>query len=199
LKDSFASGDVRGYKEGNHQPPTSRMPKNRKIHDWSKRLVQQLNSAGIRATDVTCSRSKNGFYSAYFGVPGLGEVRVSDHPLVRNISTADISISSPASYIDLAKAFVFKHNQATGSNLTVIDRHPYIMDTTAGAELIAAIEADRIAREAAREALIKYEGRRSEWWSEQIAASGLKGTPKEIKFQLKSRGVRYPGDVENDE
>jgi hypothetical protein len=175
------------------------MPKNRKIHDWTKRLVQQLNRAGVRVSEPSFSRSKKGYYSAYFGVPGMGEVRVSDHPLVPELSTANISISGAPSYIDLAKAFIFKHNQITGGDLTVIDQPPYIIGASAGAELLAAIEADRLARAAAREALAKNELRRREWWDGQIAASGLAGTPKEIKFQLKSRGLRYPGDMENKE
>jgi hypothetical protein len=56
-------------------------------------------------------------------------------------------------------------------------------------------------RAAARAELVEYEARRREWWAEQIAISGLAGTPKEIKFQLKSRGVRYPGDgrMKNDQ
>lgn len=175
------------------------MPKNRKIHEWTKRLVYQLNRAGIRASDASLSRSKKGYYSAYFGVPGMGEVRVSDHPIVRELSTADISISGPPSYIDLAKAFIFKHNEITGGDLTVLDQPPYIIGAAAGSDLLAAIEAEKAARAAAREALVEYEARRREWWAGQIAASDLEGTPKEIKFQLKSRGVRYPGDRENEE
>jgi hypothetical protein len=175
------------------------MPKNRKIHDWTKRLVQQLNKAGIRASEPSFSRSRKGYYSAYFGVPGLGEVRVSDHPIVHSLSTADLSISSPPSYIDLAKAFIFKHNQVTGGDLTVIDQAPYIIGAADGAELLAAIEADRLARAAVREALAAEVARRRAWWEGQIAASGLPGTPKEIKYQLKSRGVRYPGNMENEE
>lgn len=171
------------------------MPKNRNIHEWTKRLVHQLNRAGIRATEASLSRSRNGYYSAYFGVPGMGEVRVSDHRIVRQLSTADISISGPASYIDLAKAFIFKHNQITGGDLTVLDQPPYIIGAADGADLLAAIEAERMARAE----LVEYEARRREWWAEQIAISGLAGTPKEIKFQLKSRGVRYPGDRENEE
>lgn len=172
------------------------MPKNRKIHEWTKRLVHQLNRAGIRATEASLSRSRNGYYSAYFGVPGMGEVRVSDHRIVRQLSTADISISGPASYIDRAKAFIFKHNQITGGDLTVLDQPPYIIGASAGADLLAAIEAGRMARAAERAELMEYEARRREWWAGQIATSGLAGTPKEIKYQLKSRGVRYLGDRE---
>lgn len=175
------------------------MPRNRKIHDWTKRLVQHLNKAGIRASQPSFSRSRNGFYSAYFGVPGMGEVRVSDHPIVRELSTADISISSPASYIDLAKAFIFKHNEITGGDLTVLDQPPHIIGAASGAELLAVIEAQSAARVAEREEQERNVARRREWWAVQIAMSGLEGTPKEIKFQLKSRGVRYPGDRENEE
>ncbi len=175
------------------------MPKNRKIHEWTKRLVHHLNRAGIRATEASLSRSRKGYYSAYFGVPGMGEVRVSDHPIVPQLSTADISISRPVSYIDLAKAFIFKHNEITGGDLTVLDQPPYIIGAAAGAELLATIDAQRAAIAAEREELERYVARRREWWAEQIAASGLEGTSKEIKYQLKSSGVRYPGAQENEE
>ena len=170
------------------------MGRNRKIHDWTKRLVRHVNRVGIRATEPVFSTSRKGYYSAYFGVPGLGEVRVSDHPMGKSRSTADISISSPSSYLDLAKAFAFKHNQILGTDLTVIDQPPYIVGKGEGADLIRRIEEMRIRKEAARAALAADVSARIEWWEKQISASGIQGTPKEVKHQLKRRGVRYPGN-----
>lgn len=176
------------------------MPRNRKIHDWAKRLVRHVKRVGIRATEPVFNTSRKGYYSAYFGVPGLGEVRVSDHPMDKSRSTADISISSPLSYLDLAKAFVFKHNQILGTDLTVLDQPPYIVGKGEGAELIRRIEEMRIRNEAARAVLAADVSARIEWWKKQISESGLEGSPKEVKHQLKRRGVRYPADrsKEND-
>jgi hypothetical protein len=129
----------------------------------------------------------------------MGEVRISDHPLVRYTSTADISISGPPSYIDLAKAFVFKHNEIMGGDLTVIDRQPYIISAAAGAELLQSIELEGLEREAARAALEAEVARRREWWAKQIAKSGLDGSYKEVKYELKRRGLRYPGEAENED
>lgn len=170
--------------------------KNRKVHDWTKRLVKQLNAIGIRATAPALNKSKRGYYSAYFGVPGLGEVRVSDHPLAVSSSIADVSISSPASYADLAKAYVYKHNLTFGTDYAVVGTPSMIIDRMEGAALLAATEEARLNKAAARAALDADVAARTEWWDRKVAESGLEGSPKEIKQTLKRQGMRYPAPPE---
>ncbi|NTF17811.1 hypothetical protein G6L37_05310 [Agrobacterium rubi] len=106
-----------------------------------------------------------------------------------------MSISSPSTYLDLARAFVFKHNELTDSDLTVVDQPPYIIDASEGLDLIRSIEETRIRNEAARSALATDVAARIEWWAARVAESGLDGTPREIKHQLKRQGMRFPADA----
>lgn len=154
--------------------------------------MRHLRRAGVRTSDVSCSISPKRYYSAYFGVPGLGEVRVSDHPAARELFTSNMSLDRPKTYLDLARAFVARHNSATGGNLAVIEREPYILDACAAAILEETLEARRLEAADALARLTAEESARREWWNARIAESGLPGDPKDIKAKLKKGGVRYP-------
>jgi hypothetical protein len=163
-----------------------------RIHKWATRLVRKLQGAGVRTSDAVLTTSKYGYRSAYFAVPGIGEVRVSDHPLNDAHPTSDVSISRPASFIDLARAYVYVHNKSQPRKLSVLEDDPFIMEASEAVTEIARMEAEKASKLAAFEAYKKIEVARRAFWDDQIARSGLEGDHKDVKFQLRMQGVRCP-------
>lgn len=162
----------------------------RRIHHWATRLAARIREAGIKTSGVDCTRTKYGYRSAYFAVKGIGEVRVSDHPMSGR-QASDVSISSPTSFMDLLKAYVFYHNGHHPVQLVVMDDPPTIMERAA-AELYVAEKARKAAEKAmAREANVRIETERQAFWRAAVAASGIEGSYKDVKFQLKAMGVRH--------
>lgn len=139
--------------------------------------------------------SKFGYRSAYFAVPGIGEVRISDHPLNDAHPTSDVSISSLVSFVDLARAYVYVDNRSQPRKLSVLEHDPFIMEAAEAVTFVANLEAEKEARLAAREALVREEDARRAFWDDQVARSGLEGDYKEIKFQLKMTGIRCPPEI----
>lgn len=176
----------------NRKAENARSP-NLKVHPWAVRLVRHLRGAGVRATDPVLVKGRTGFYSAYFGVPGLGEVRLSDHPKGKS-ATVDVSISSPSSYLDATRALVFAYNSATGADLVVLERRPYVASSAAAKELLEEIERERVEKAEAAAAKADFVSERHAFWERQVAESGIEGSFKEVKFELKRRGMRYPAD-----
>lgn len=127
----------------------------------------------------------------------MGEVRVSDHPVMNGTLTSNISFNRPASYLELAKAFVAKHNSVASGNLAVIDFEPYILGAESAGVLLAEKEARENLAATYQAERVRIESDRRAWWDEQVAASGLAGDYKEIKAVLKRQGLRYPA-VEKD-
>lgn len=176
-------------------PPEPAAPSDPRIHKWATRLVRKLKAAGVRTSDVVLTTSKLGYRSAYFGVPGIGEVRVSDHPLNDAHPTSDVSISSPASFVDLALAYVYVHNRSQPRKLSVLDQDPFIMEAADAVTHLANIETEKAARLAGSEVIKRAEDARRAFWDEQVANSGLDGDYKDVKFQLKMQGVRCPPEI----
>lgn len=175
-------------------PPEPAAPSDPRIHKWATRLVRKLKAAGVRTSDIVLTTSKFGYRSAYFAVSGIGEVRVSDHPLNEAHPTSDVSISSPASFVDLARAYVYVHNKSQQRKLSVLDHDPFIMEAGEAVRYLANLEAEKEIKFAARGVLVREEDARRAFWDNQVASSGLEGDYKDIKFQLKMQGVRCPPD-----
>nr|WP_250808517.1 hypothetical protein [Neorhizobium tomejilense] len=162
----------------------------KRIHPWASRLVLRLRQAGIRTSDIVRTRTKYGYCSAYFGVFGIGEVRVSDHPMSGK-QASDVSISNPVSYLDLLKAYAFYHNRHHSVQLAVLEDPPTLMEVSAAERHLAALEEDAKAKAATQGAYNRLEAERRAFWQVKVAESGLEGTYQEVKFQLKMMGVRH--------
>jgi hypothetical protein len=180
---------------GKAPPPEPAAPGDPRIHRWAARLVKKINKAGVRTSDILLTTSKFGYRSAYFGVPGIGEVRVSDHPLNDAHPTSDVSISRPASFLDLARAYAFVHNRNHQRTLVVIEHDPFIMEIGEAISFMEAIENEKAERLAVSEVVQKAEAARRAFWDEQVSNSGIEGDYKDIKFQLKMMGVRCPPEL----
>lgn len=166
-------------------PPEPAATDDPRIHKWATRLVTRLQEAGVRTSDILLTTSRFGYRSAYFAVPHIGEVRVSDHRVNDAHPTSDISISSPRSFIDLVRAYVYVHNARHPRKLGVIKREPFLMELGEAEEYIK----DKTAR---REWHEMVQAARAGFWSERIATSGLDGDPEEIKALLRLQGIRPP-------
>lgn len=180
---------------GKAPPPEPAAPGDPRIHKWASRLVKRLNAAGVRTSDVLLTTSKFGYRSAYFGVPGIGEVRVSDHPINDAHPTSDISISSPATFLDLARAYAYVHNKSQPRQLAVLEHDPFLMEVGEAEVYLAGLEQEKAARLAASEIVKRAEAARRAFWDDQVARSGLDGDYKEVKFLLKMQGVRCPAEI----
>lgn len=166
----------------------------RRIHHWATRLAARIREAGITTSGVDCSRTKYGYRSAYFAVKGIGEVRVSDHPMSGR-QASDVSISSPVSYTDLLKAYVFYHNRHHPVQLVVVNDPPTIMEQSAAALHVAEKARKAEEKAMARKTNARIETERQAFWRAAVAASGIEGSYKEVKFQLQAMGVRHRPEI----
>jgi hypothetical protein len=177
---------------GKAPPPEPAAPADPRIHKWASRLVSRLKDAGVRTSDVLLTTSKFGYRSAYFAVPGIGEIRVSDHPLNEAHPTSEISISSPTSFHDLATAYAYAHNKYHARKLAVLAHDPFLMEVGEAEAYVARLESEKAERLAKSEILKKAEDARRAFWDEKISTCGIEGDYKDVKFQLKMMGVRCP-------
>ncbi|MBY3432730.1 hypothetical protein HFN89_00890 [Rhizobium laguerreae] len=139
--------------------------------------------------------SKFGYRSAYFAVPGIGEIRVSDHPLNDAHPTSEISISSPTSFHDLAKAYAYAHNKYHVRKLAVLAHEPFLMEVGEALAYVERLESEKVERLAKSELIKRTEDARRAFWDEKVSTCGIEGEYKDIKFQLKMMGVRCPEEI----
>lgn len=176
---------------------------NPEVRKWAKALHRRLSGMGLHISGLTHNVSRGGWYSSYFGVVGVGEVRISDHPINAKHPTSDVSIGDAGSFEDLCCRYVLAHNELHPVKLEAVDEKPYILRSSevdywrrSKAEAAERRETRRLAAHLkeieSQDQLRATKLAKKTFWDDQVARSDIEGPYKFVVARLKACGVRFP-------
>jgi len=158
------------------------------VHEGADEIVKKLRAAGISASEPDHSINRHGEASSYFRVPGIGEVRYSDHSKNENYDMSNLSLGKTDDIDDLVRYIQKVKEKAAAAS-----------EARKAEKAAAAVEVEK--KEADKRAIREQDAKNAEIKRQFMIDNGLQDasdTQKKKAWEAHKKAMREKGIAKDD-